>query len=114
MATITNTANVNAPVIADASAPSPNALPAGAPIKEQTSFDTMDLKTELLRGIYAYGFEKPSIIQSLGIVPLSKGGDVLAQAQSGTGMTVISCPRALLLRCYRKNCNLFDWYVATT
>ena len=27
------------------------------------TFDQMDLKEDLLRGIYAYGFEKPSAIQ---------------------------------------------------
>lgn len=30
-----------------------------------TSFDDMDLKEDLLRGIYAYGFEKPSAIQQV-------------------------------------------------
>jgi translation initiation factor 4A len=29
------------------------------------SFDAMDLKEELLRGIYAYGFERPSAIQQV-------------------------------------------------
>ena len=29
------------------------------------TFDAMDLKEELLRGIYAYGFEKPSAIQQV-------------------------------------------------
>ena len=33
-----------------------------------TSFDDMNLKDELLRGIYAYGFEKPSAIQQRGSV----------------------------------------------
>mmetsp|Transcript_21375 Transcript_21375/g.35737 ORF Transcript_21375/g.35737 Transcript_21375/m.35737 type:complete len:370 (+) Transcript_21375:159-1268(+) len=47
----------------------------------------MSLKEELLRGIYAYGFEKPSAIQQRAIVPLLKGHDVIAQAQSGTGKT---------------------------
>merc|ERR1712179_372521 len=28
------------------------------------SFDEMDLKEKLLRGIYAYGFERPSAIQA--------------------------------------------------
>jgi len=51
------------------------------------SFDDMDLKEELLRGIYAYGFEKPSAIQQRAIVPCIKGMDVIAQAQSGTGKT---------------------------
>ncbi|KAF8326926.1 DEAD-domain-containing protein [Amanita rubescens] len=51
------------------------------------NFDNMDLKAELLRGIYAYGFERPSAIQQRAIVPVIKGHDVIAQAQSGTGKT---------------------------
>jgi len=51
------------------------------------NFDDMHLKEELLRGIYAYGFEKPSAIQQRAIVPCIKGLDVIAQAQSGTGKT---------------------------
>jgi len=52
-----------------------------------TSFDDMNLQEELLRGIYAYGFEKPSAIQQRAILPCIKGHDVIAQAQSGTGKT---------------------------
>jgi len=51
------------------------------------SFDDMELREELLRGIYAYGFEKPSAIQQRAIVPCIKNHDVIAQAQSGTGKT---------------------------
>ena len=51
------------------------------------SFDDMSLKDDLLRGIYAFGFEKPSGIQSKAILPMSTGRDILAQAQSGTGKT---------------------------
>ncbi|XP_067950097.1 uncharacterized protein [Watersipora subatra] len=51
------------------------------------SFDDMGLKEDLLRGIYAYGFEKPSAIQARAIVPSCTGRDVIAQAQSGTGKT---------------------------
>lgn len=51
------------------------------------TFDGMDLCESLLRGIYAYGFEKPSLIQQRAIVPCIKGCDVIAQAQSGTGKT---------------------------
>jgi translation initiation factor 4A len=36
----------------------------------------MNLKEELLRGIYAYGFEKPSAIQQRAIVPCIKVGTV--------------------------------------
>jgi translation initiation factor 4A len=51
------------------------------------SFDSMGLREELLRGIYAYGFEKPSAIQQRAIVPIIRGKDTIAQAQSGTGKT---------------------------
>lgn len=56
-------------------------------IDTYTKFDDMGLNDLLLRGIYAYGFEKPSAIQQKAIVPLAKGRDVIAQAQSGTGKT---------------------------
>jgi translation initiation factor 4A len=52
-----------------------------------STFDDMELPENLLRGIYAHGFEKPSAIQSVAITPLVKGRDVLGQAQSGTGKT---------------------------
>eukprot|EP00210_Caulerpa_lentillifera_P002918 g2786.t1 len=51
------------------------------------SFEDMGLKEGLLRGLYNYGFEKPSAIQQRAIVPILKGRDVIAQAQSGTGKT---------------------------
>ena len=51
------------------------------------TFDDMNLSTKLVRGIYGYGFEKPSSIQQRAIVPCIKGMDVIAQAQSGTGKT---------------------------
>lgn len=56
-------------------------------IKLTTSFDEMGLKESLLRGIYAYGFEKPSAIQQKAICPMITGRDIIAQAQSGTGKT---------------------------
>ena len=48
------------------------------------AFDSMELPEELLRGIYAYGFEKPSAIQQRAIKPTMLGKDLIAQAQSGT------------------------------
>ncbi|KAF9573084.1 translation initiation factor eIF4A [Mortierella alpina] len=51
------------------------------------SFEAMELKQELLRGIYSFGFERPSYIQQHAILPILKGHDVIAQAQSGTGKT---------------------------
>ena len=51
------------------------------------SFDEMNLKENLLRGISAYGFERPSPIQQKAIVPMMTGKDIIAQAQAGTGKT---------------------------
>ncbi|EXC33084.1 DEAD-box ATP-dependent RNA helicase 2 [Morus notabilis] len=51
------------------------------------SFDQMGIKDDLLRGIYGYGFEKPSAIQQRAVRPIIEGRDVIAQAQSGTGKT---------------------------
>jgi len=51
------------------------------------TFDGMSLPDELLRGIYSYGFEKPSAIQQRAIKPTMLGKDLIAQAQSGTGKT---------------------------
>ncbi|KAJ1967187.1 translation initiation factor eIF4A [Dispira parvispora] len=51
------------------------------------NFDAMGLRDDLLRGIYAYGFERPSAIQQRAIMPVLKDHDVIAQAQSGTGKT---------------------------
>lgn len=58
------------------------------------SFDDYELNENLLRGIYSYGFEKPSAIQQRGIKPILDGRDTIGQAQSGTGKTatfVIGC-----------------------
>ena len=51
------------------------------------SWDELNISNELLRGIYACGFEKPSPIQRRAIKPLMEGNDIIAQAQSGTGKT---------------------------
>lgn len=51
------------------------------------NFDNMGLTDQLLRGIYGYGFERPSAIQARAIRPMMRGADLIAQAQSGTGKT---------------------------
>jgi len=62
-------------------------------IEEQTidysfeKWDELDIPIQLLRGIYAYGFESVSPIQKKAIKPIISGRDVIAQAQSGTGKT---------------------------
>ncbi|ESQ30346.1 hypothetical protein EUTSA_v10011544mg [Eutrema salsugineum] len=56
-------------------------------IKPITSFDDMGMDDKVLRGVYDYGFKKPSEIQQRAVMPILKGRDVIAQAQSGTGKT---------------------------
>ena len=51
------------------------------------SFDDLNLKPNIVRGIFGYGYETPSAIQQRAILPITEGRDVLAQAQSGTGKT---------------------------
>ena len=51
------------------------------------SWDDFDIKTDLLRGIYSYGFENPSEIQKRAILPMIEKHDLIAQAQSGSGKT---------------------------
>ncbi|KAL7665932.1 ATP-dependent RNA helicase eIF4A [[Candida] zeylanoides] len=51
------------------------------------SFDDLNLKPAIVRGIFGYGYESPSAIQQRAILPITEGRDVLAQAQSGTGKT---------------------------
>lgn len=50
-------------------------------------FDDLNLKPNIVRGIFGYGYETPSAIQQRAILPITEGRDVLAQAQSGTGKT---------------------------
>ena len=56
-------------------------------IKEIKSWDELPISVDILRGIYAHGFEKPSPIQSKAILPIIEKKDLIAQAQSGTGKT---------------------------
>lgn len=56
-------------------------------IKLYESFEGMDLPDLLLRGIYGYGFEAPSAIQKKAVVPMSKGSDLIGQAEAGSGKT---------------------------
>jgi translation initiation factor 4A len=63
------------------------------------AFDSMGLREGLLRGIYSFGFERPSAVQKIGIKPIIdvrmgswfhdclQGRDTITQAQSGTGKT---------------------------
>jgi superfamily II DNA/RNA helicase len=61
------------------------------------TWDELNIKPDLLRGIYNYGFEKPSPIQRKAIRPIIEGKDIIAQAQSGTGKTATFTIGALQL-----------------
>ena len=56
-------------------------------IKVISNWDDFELDDNILRGIYSYGFEKPSQIQQTAIMPILEKKDVIAQAPSGTGKT---------------------------
>eukprot|EP00913_Durusdinium_trenchii_P017162 g16139.t1 len=60
-----------------------------------SSFNQMGLKEDVLRGVFAYGFEKPSPVQQRAIRPILQGRDVIVQSQSGTGKTSVFCLGAL-------------------
>jgi ATP-dependent RNA helicase DeaD len=51
------------------------------------NFNDLPLSEDVLRGIKALGFKKPSPIQAQSIMPLLEGRDVIGQAQTGTGKT---------------------------
>ena len=55
--------------------------------KKIENWDDFNIKDNLLRGIYSYGFEKPSEIQKKTIQHIISGKDIIAQAQSGSGKT---------------------------
>jgi translation initiation factor 4A len=56
-------------------------------IEEINNWNDLNIKENLLRGIFSFGFENPSPIQKRAIKPIIEKNDVIAQAQSGTGKT---------------------------
>ena len=62
-------------------------------------FDIMEnlelTKLDLLRGIYAYGFERPSYLQQRAIVPLMQGKNMIVQTPIGMSVTATFCIAAL-------------------
>ena len=58
------------------------------------SFDDLrntGVDENIIRGIFSYGFEKPSPIQARSIRPMLTGIDIISQAQSGMGKTGAFC-----------------------
>ncbi len=66
--------------------------------------DEVNLNKKLLRGIYSYGFEKPSPIQKKAVIPMVLKKDVIAQAQSGTGKTGAFTVGTIQLVDHSKHC----------
>jgi translation initiation factor 4A len=66
-----------------------NNLPDSYP--EVESFEDLEISQQILKGIFSYGFERPSPIQRKAINPVLAGRDVIAQAQSGMGKTATFC-----------------------
>lgn len=50
-------------------------------------WEDYNMNPRILRGIYAFGYEKPSPIQTRAVQPMIDAKDIIAQAQSGTGKT---------------------------
>ncbi len=55
--------------------------------KAPCSFEELGLPNPLLKALHSVGYETPSPIQAASIPPLMKGGDIIGQAQTGTGKT---------------------------
>ncbi|KAF9356585.1 translation initiation factor eIF4A [Mortierella sp. NVP85] len=69
------------------------------------SFNNMDLKSDLLCGISAYGLKLPSTIQKRAIPPILKGQDVIVEAQSEPDkVAIISIPILQKLDASNKQC----------
>ena len=64
-------------------------------LKVYKTFDDMKLRDELMKGIYAYGFDKPSSVQQRAIMPIIEGKDIIVQSQAGTGKTCVFSVGAL-------------------
>ena len=54
----------------------------------------MKLRDELMKGIYAYGFDKPSQVQQRAM-PIIEGKDIIVQSQAGTGKIFVFSVGAL-------------------
>ena len=64
-------------------------------LKAYETFESMNLREDLMKGIYAYGFDKPSPVQQRAIIPIINGKDVIVQSQAGTGKTCVFAVGAL-------------------
>jgi translation initiation factor 4A len=77
--TTQNSVVVNTPVEVDTSTPP----------KEFDKWEDLEgiLNEDIMRGVYSYGFDSPSVIQRKALLTMFDRRDIIAQAQSGTGKT---------------------------
>ena len=64
---------------------------------ETVRFDELGIIPQILRGVEEMGFEEMTPIQAKAIPAVLEGGDVIGQAQTGTGKT----PRSVFPFCRR-------------
>ena len=59
------------------------------PPKEFDKWEDLEgiLNEDIMRGVYSYGFDSPSLIQRKALLTMFDRKDIIAQAQSGTGKT---------------------------
>lgn len=69
----------------------------GKSLIANSTFESMKLKENLVKGLYMLGFEKPSLIQNLAIPHIIKGKNSAFQSKSGTGKTIAFTIGALQL-----------------
>lgn len=64
---------------------------------DDTFFDAMNLRDEILRGIYCYGFDRPSFVQHAGIPTIMEhpSHDVVMYGSVGSG-TILSGAQVLI------------------
>lgn len=70
-------------------------LNSGQDLISNSSFESMNLKHELVQAMYSQGLEKPSLIQNLAIPHITKGRNAAFQSKSGTGKTIAFAVGAL-------------------
>jgi translation initiation factor 4A len=87
MSSADDTPSSTSPDSSSAPAPAPDSAAASSYPEFKKWEDVDEISPDLLRGIYAYGFENPSNIQQKSILSIIQKRDVIAQAQSGTGKT---------------------------
>jgi hypothetical protein len=62
-------------------------------------FDDLNLKEEVLRGVFGYGFERPSPIQQKAILPILQGRDTIAQ---------VSLYSFIIKKMFKRFCTIFN------